>query len=633
MIVLNVCNLSMDFGDSTLFRDVSFELSNRDRASLIGANGTGKTTLFRIITNELEPVSGGVVKYKGMTVGYMEQHACMNSARTVYDELLTVFEPLMKIEAELEELAERIHAGNENVDELIARQSFLTEQFERMDGLTYAARTRSTLLGLGFTESDFALECGVLSGGQRSKLSLGKLLLSGADILLLDEPTNHLDITSVEWLEDFITDYRGAVLIISHDRYFLDKVTTKTFELSNGKLTAWQGNYSASVRQREEKRELDRRHYENKLAEIKHIEGIIEQQRRFGRERNFITAESKRKMLERKQSELVEPEAIAATLKFNLTPMAVSGNDVLTVRNLTMSFENKPLFKDVSMLIKRGERSFILGPNGCGKTTMLKILMRKIRADGGNFTMGANVKVGYFDQTLANVNSDKTILDEVWDEHRNMTETEVRSALAAFLFRGEDVFKVVSTLSGGERARIALLKLMLSGSNFLLLDEPTNHLDITSREALERALMSFEGTMLVVSHDRYFINKLSTEIFSLTQNGAELYSGNYDDYAEHCVRAVQQKAVSHPKVNEYKQMKEKAGEQRRLQGKIRRCEETIAELDAELEGKNTELSLPETVSDYERVLQLTAEIAQLNAKQEQLMEEWEALQLQLDDNE
>ncbi|MCR4614789.1 MAG: ABC-F family ATP-binding cassette domain-containing protein [Clostridiales bacterium] len=630
MIALNVCNLSMEFGGKPLFFNVSFMLDHRDRAGLIGANGTGKTTLFKIITGELKPTGGGVVKLKDVTVGYMEQHACKDSQRTVYDELLSVFEPIIKIESELEKIADSIHtASGAELDGLISRQNLLTEQFERMDGLTYAARTRSTLLGLGFAEADFSLPCSVLSGGQRSKLSLGKLLLSGSDIILLDEPTNHLDISSVEWLEGFISEYKGAVIVISHDRYFLDKVTTKTFEMSNGKLTVWQGNYSASVKQREEKMEIDRRHYENKMAEIKRIEGIIEQQRRFGRERNFITAESKRKMLERKQAELVEPEAVAATLKFKFTPNTVSGNEVLTVRNLSKSFENKPLFRDISMLIKKSDRAFIIGPNGCGKTTLLKIIVRRLAADSGSFLLGANVQVGYFDQTLENVNSDKTVLDEIWDEHRNMDQTQVRSALAAFLFRGDEVFKSVSTLSGGERARIALLKLMLSGANFLVLDEPTNHLDITSREALERALMDFDGTILAVSHDRYFINTLSTRVFYMTQNGLRQFDGNYDKYVEEISQIASKKEPKPVKVNEYKLMKERAGEQRRLKGKIKRCEEEIERVEQEIEAKNSELSQPEVASDYSAVLTLTQEISELNLRQEQLMEDWEELQSQL----
>ncbi len=630
MVALNVCNLSMGFGEKTLFSNVSFLLDHRDRVGLIGANGTGKTTLFKIITGELEPVGGGVSKARDMTVGYMEQHACQDSRRTVYEELLTVFDPLIKIEEELERIADAIHmAAGEELDRLISRQNLLNERFERLDGLTYAARTRSTLLGLGFAESDFSLPCGVLSGGQRSKLSLGKLLLSGADIILLDEPTNHLDISSVEWLEGFISDYKGAVIIISHDRYFLDKVTTKTFELSNGRLTVWQGNYSASVKQREEKREIDRRHYDNQMAEIKRIEGIIEQQRRFGRERNFITAESKRKMLERKQAELVEPEAQGAALKFKFTPSAVSGNEVLAVRNLSKSFENKPLFRNASMLIKKSDRAFIIGPNGCGKTTLLKILVRKLAADSGSFLMGANVIVGYFDQTLENVNSEKTVLDEIWDEHRNMNQTQVRSALAAFLFRGDEVFKSVSSLSGGERARVALLKLMLSGANFLILDEPTNHLDINSREALERALADFDGTILAVSHDRYFINALSTRVFYISPEGLKQYDGNYDDYVEKFSQSTSKNEAAPVKVNEYKLMKERAGEQRRLKGKIKRCEEEIERIEQEIAEKNEQLSSPETASDYSAVLALTQEISELDLRQEQLMADWEELQGQL----
>ena len=512
MAVLNVYNLRMTFADSELFAGVTFGVEAGEHIGFVGANGTGKTTLFRILTGELQPTDGTVARGTDVTLGYMEQHACAASVRTVYDELLSVFQPLMEMETALEVLTREMERGGEGLDQKIARHAALTEQFQNGGGLTYRSRTRATLLGLGFSERDFTLSCGQLSGGQRSKLSLGKLLLSGAQLLLLDEPTNHLDIDSVEWLEGFLQEYRGAVIVISHDRYFLDRVTGKTMELSRHTLQLYKGNYSEFLRQKQENEEFLRRKHENQMAEIKHIEGIIEQQRRWGRERNFITAASKQKMLDKKMEELVETAPKQVQMHFSLQAAQQSGNEVLTLRGLSKGYEGKPLFRDVSLLLMRGEKAFLLGPNGCGKTTLLRILMNKETADSGSMTRGTNVKVGYFDQSLAGLHGELTVLDEIWNEHRLMNETQVRSALALFLFRGEDVYKTVAQLSGGEKARLALLKLMLSGANLLLLDEPTNHLDVQAREALEQALGEYDGTILAVSHDRYFINKLCTRV-------------------------------------------------------------------------------------------------------------------------
>ena len=624
MAIISVQNLKVDFGGKVLFQNVSFDVNPGEFVGLIGANGTGKTTLFKVIRGEIEPTEGGAFISKTTKVGYLEQHACAGSVRTVYDEALSIFEPLMKIEQELEDIAVAIDAKIGNRDELIERQNQLHEQFQDQEGLTYRSRTRAALLGLGFSENDFTLTCDKLSGGQRSKLSMCKLLLSGSDVLLLDEPTNHLDIAGTEWLEEFLSSFRGTVIVISHDRYFLDRVTNKTVELSHGKCHCTKGNYSAYLKLKEERLESERRAYENQLEEIKRIEGIIEQQRSFARERNFITAESKRKMLEKKKAELVVPDPPLANMRMKFTPTCETGNDVLNVSGLSKAFDSKRLFANADMQVFKNDRVFMLGTNGCGKTTLLRILTRQQSADAGNFAFGANVKVGYFDQSLESLHGGKTVIDEIWDEHRLYTETTVRSYLALFLFRGDDVFKNVDNLSGGEKAKLCLLKLMLSGANVLLLDEPTNHLDIPSREVLEAALEDFDGTIICVSHDRYFINKLSTKIYRMTENGFDKFDGDYNDYADAVLSQAKEKPKkAEVKVNLYKLRKERDSEMNRLKGKIKRLEADIDKLDEEISQINEEISLPETAANYERILELTNRLEECTEEQLLLMDEWE----------
>lgn len=627
MAVLSVQNLDMEFGSRSLFSGISFEINERDKVGFIGSNATGKTTLFKLITGELEPAAGGIFCGKNVKVGYLEQHACSGSQKTVYDEMESIFAPLMAKEKRLDELADLIEAGTGDIDALIAEQNRLHTEFENEGGLTYKSRTRSALTGLGFSLSDFSLPCSLLSGGQRSKLALGKLLLSSPDLILLDEPTNHIDLTSLEWLENFLNDYKGSAVIISHDRYFLDKVTNKTMLLENGRIEMFNGGYSRFLEQKTERDEIERRHYEKQMDEVHRLEGIIEQQRRW---RHFITADSKQKMLDKKLAEINSPERSAKTLGFSFGDVEQTGNEVLNIKGLAKSFGDKSLFKGVEFGIRKGDRAFLLGPNGCGKTTLLKILTHSERADEGSFFFGAGVKVGYFDQTLSSLNNASTVIDEIWELHRDFTEARVRTLLGQFLFCGDDVFKKVETLSGGEKARLSLLKLMLSGANVLLLDEPTNHLDIPSREALEAALLDFGGTMLVVSHDRYFINKLSTRVLSIGMNGTESFDGGYDDY----VLSLESAKSAKPKAvktvgkggEDYKRRKERESELRRTITAIKRCEERINELDGLIAETNGELSSPETSADYAKVLELTEKLETLNNEQTEQMLLWEELE-------
>lgn len=632
MALISAHSVSLSFSDRVIFSDVSFDVYKKDKIGFIGVNGAGKTTLFKLFTRQLEPDGGDVFISRDATLGYMEQHACSGSDRTLFDELLTVFDDVISAEKELDEIAEKLNGEFSGDAELITRQQYLLELFERRGGLTYKSRTRSALIGLGFEEKDFSLSCSLLSGGQRSKVSLAKLLLSKADLLLLDEPTNHLDIESIDWLEGWLSEYSGTFIVISHDRYFLDKVTNRTFELENGKIFCANGNYSRFHELKAERRKNAERVYDNTIKEVKRIQGIIEQQKTFSQERNYITIASKQKSIDRLLDGLEKPERELDSIRFSFKTNLVSGNEVLLCENLSKAFENRELFENVSMLIERGERVFITGENGCGKSTLLKMILGRLRRDSGKITLGANVKIGYFDQTLAEISTNKTVLDEVWDDYRAMPETQVRNALAAFLFKGDDVYKITSSLSGGEKARLALLKLMLSGANFLVLDEPTNHLDIKSREALESSFDTFDGTMLVVSHDRYFINRLSTRILRLHKNGVDSYPGNYDSFAEHridrTVKPEREKAAL--KENTYKKQKELESLKRRTRGKISRLEEQIDFLDGELEKIQGEISAPENAADYEKILTLTDKLHETTEKQEQLMLEWQELTEELE---
>ena len=623
-MILTIQSLSISFEDRVLFQNLNLSLAQGERLALVGANGCGKTTLLRLITGELTPDAGQVILGKHVTLGYASQEAGGREQEsgqnfTVYEAALEVSRHLMDMERELEEIHTRLHENHS--PELLHRQEELQTAYERNGGLTYKARTKSALIGLGFPEEDHAKPARLLSGGQNVKLRLGRLLLSGAELLLLDEPTNHLDVLAIRWLEDFLASYAGTIVLVSHDRYFLDRVATKTAALAHGKLAVYKGGYSAYLRQKEEQDEQIKRSYENQMAEIHRIEGIVVQQREFGQKRNFITIASKEKQIERLKAELVAPDSRLRELSFRFPSVPVTGNEVLRITGLSKSFGAHHLFSNLNALIEKGDRAFILGANGCGKTTLLSILRRHLKAEEGYFVWGANVRVGSYDQSLSDIRSSKTVLDEVWDSYRTLTQTEVRSALGLFLFSGDDVFKPVNALSGGERARIALLRLMMSGANVLLLDEPTNHLDIPSREALEQALGRFEGTIVAVSHDRFLVKKLATKVFRLSPDG--LVPCETDEAMDRKPAPAAPQARSRPAGTEYHRKKEEASRQRRLATSLKRCEEEIAGLEQSTAGLQTELAA--NADDYEAILRISAELREREARLEEQLALWEEL--------
>ncbi len=635
MAIVTVNGLSMEFGEQKLFDKMSFEVQNDDRIGLIGVNGCGKTTLFKLLTGELIPSGGNIVLNKNTSIGYMEQHVCRNPEISAYDEVLTVFSELMDNEKEIELINARISAGTENIESLVERQAFLNDEFKRKDGLTYRSRARSALLGLGFDDAQMQLPVSSLSGGQRAKLQLAKLLLGGANFLLLDEPTNHLDTHSVEWLEDYLINSKCAYIVISHDRYFLDKVTTRTFELENRKMTAYKGNYSAYLPQRDERRLAAQRVYDNTVKEINRLEGIIEQQHRWNREKNIRTAESKQKIVDKLTIELEKPENSPQAMTLKLGINNQSGEDVLEVRDVSLGFGDTMLFENVSMEIHRGEKIFILGPNGCGKTSLIKTLLGEYTARSGRIKYGVGVKTGYYDQIQRGMDSSKSVFDEIADHFPSMTNTEIRSTLARLLFKNDDVFKPLSTLSGGERAKVLLTELMLSKANFLLLDEPTNHLDINSCEALQNALSEYEGTLLIVSHDRYLINSLADKIFYLTPDGIESFEGNYESFIArfHPFFAKPVQKTKQPeKQNEYKNKKERDALRRKNKVRLAKLENEISVLEDRLNELNESLNDPENTSDYEKTLELTASIESEQRKLDEMYEQWEEISLWLSED-
>lgn len=617
-------NVEFSFGAELLFRDVSFEIERNEKIGLVGRNGCGKTTLFKLMRGELAADGGELIKSQDAILGYMEQHVVRDSSVSMYDEVLSVFAPLLKLEEQLETLHREIDSGLTDPERL-EKQMRLTERFEAEGGLTCRARARSSLLGLGFPESEQEKPVSVLSGGEKAKVQLAKLLLSGANLLLLDEPTNHLDLAASAWLEKFLLDYRGAYLVISHDRYFLDKVTVRTFELENNRLTAYKGGYTRYREKKEEDLEAAWKHYENQMEEIHRIEGIIEQQKRFNQAHNYITIASKEKQIERLKADLVKPEAPPKKLRFRFHCSEPVTEEILTAKNLSISFEGNALFRGVDLDVRKRERVFLLGENGCGKTTLFKILTKEYAGDTGTVVYGPGVKVGYYDQLMTGLSDRKTVLDELWDAYPKLTQTEARTALGSFLFGGEEVFKKIGTLSGGEKARIALLKLMMSGCSLLLLDEPTNHLDITSREALEAAIEGFDGTALIISHDRYLIRRTATRCFRLTPDGIETVGdveGLFDETSEQKLAVKKENTGGSTAKTEYLRKKERQSELRKCKTRAARAEERIAALEEEVKRLNAQMQEPENAADFEKIAALGEALAETQKELDEQTEEW-----------
>ncbi len=633
MVVLSVSGVSKSFGVDTVLKDISFSVNEGDKVGVLGVNGAGKTTLFKMLTGEEQPDEGDIYISAKTGIAYMQQHAEYTSEKTAEEEVLRVFDKLIAQENKLSVLQKELETDPD--DDKIKRFHDLQESFIDGGGLTYRARAHSALIGLGFSEEELSLPLSHISGGQRTRVLIAKLLLGEAKILLLDEPTNHLDVKAISWTEGFLKEYRGTVLVISHDRFFLDEVTDKTIEIEHNGVKTYGGNYSYYVKKKAEDREAAEKLYSLKQREIKRIEGIIAQQRTWSQERNYITIRSKQKSIDRIEKDLVRPDTDPAEIRFKFRALHGAGNDVLIMEDIEKQFDSRVLLKDVNIHIKRGERVFLLGDNGCGKTTLMRIIMGELMAEHGTSELGARVITGYFDQAQSDMLPDATVLDTVYDAIPGVTQTQIRAALAEFLFTGDDVFKNVRDLSGGERARVALCRLMLSGCNFLLLDEPTNHLDIPSKEALERALLDYDGTLLMISHDRYFINKLASKVYAVENNSVTLYNGNYDYYLTHRVgTAAAASAVKSDKpVNEYQLKKERESERRKLHTRFKRTEQSIMETEEKLKEAERLMADPLVAADYMRVTDIAEEAEALKKSLDVLYAEWDELSVLIEKEE
>ena len=639
-MILSCQGISKSFGEKVILNDASFHIEEREKAALIGNNGAGKTTLLRIIMNEISADSGQVVLMKDKKIGYLAQYQDVSGHRTVYEELLTTKQYIIDMEDRMRAIEVQMkNASGEELDRLMNTYTRLTHEFELENGYAYKSELMGVLKGLGFTDEDFAKQVETLSGGQKTRVALGKLLISKPDILLLDEPTNHLDMESISWLETYLLNYPGAVFIVSHDRYFLDKVVTKVIEIDAAQVRMYSGNYSAYAEKKAQLRDAQYKAYLNQQRDIKHQEAVIVKLKSFNREKSIRRAESREKMLGKIQR-IEKPTEVQSQMRLSLEPRVVSGNDVLTVEELSKSFPEQTLFTDISFQIKRGERVALIGNNGTGKTTMLKIVNDLIPADSGTFSLGSKVQIGYYDQEHHVLHAEKTIFEEISDTYPTLTETEIRNMLAAFLFTGDDVFKVISSLSGGERGRVSLAKLMLSEANFLILDEPTNHLDIASKEILEEALNSYTGTVFYVSHDRYFINQTATRILELTNQAVVNYIGDYDYYLEkkeeltEKYAPVQQETVtvqetapataSEGKLT-WQQQKEEQARKRKQEAELKKTEARIEELETRDKEIDETLVLPDVCTNVGRCAELSREKDKIQQELEELYEKWETL--------
>lgn len=635
-MILACHNLNKAFGEQIIVKNGSFHIEEHEKAALIGPNGAGKSTILKMIMGKLSLDSGDMILAKGKTIGYLSQHQELMSGNTIYEEVKTAKSELIRMEEQIRSIETELkHLNGEALDKRLHTYHTLTAAFERENGYAYQSEIVGVLKGLGFSDDDFSKKVDTLSGGQKTRVSLGKLLLTKPDVLLLDEPTNHLDMNSIAWLETYLMNYQGAVLIVSHDRYFLNRVVTKVIEVEHGELLMFQGNYSDFAAKKKLIREAKLKEYLKQQQEIKHQEAVIEKLRSFNREKSIRRAESREKMLD-KMVLVEKPTEDTAELRFTLEPSCVSGNDVLKVEHLSKSYGSLKLFEDVNFEIKRGEHVAIIGDNGTGKTTLLKILNEVEQANSGSFTLGTNVHIGYYDQEHHVLHMDKTIFDEISDDYPHLTHTEIRNMLAAFLFTGDDVYKQIKDLSGGERGRVSLAKLMLSEANFLILDEPTNHLDITSKEILEKALNDYTGTLLYVSHDRYFINQTATRILDLVNHTFVNYIGNYDYYLEKkeiltaAYSVTASPAASSPAGTsetklDWKAQKEAQAKERKRQNDLKKTEDRIAVLE-DRDGEIDELMTHEDIySNSVKCQELAKEKASIAEELELLYEKWEEL--------
>lgn len=620
-MILSVSSLTKSFQGIDLLKDITFKIEEHDKVAIIGVNGAGKSTLLKILTREESYDSGDIFQSKDTTIGYLSQHNTIDPSLSIYDALLEVFQPLIKKEERLREL-EQLMASTTSLDDIMREYDQLSYEFERDGGYSYTSQIKGVLKGLGFEEETWNQQVGILSGGQKTRISLGRLLLLKPDLLLLDEPTNHLDVNSIEWLEGFLKSYPHSLIVVSHDRYFIDQVTNTIIEIENGKSKTYKCNYSQYALIKKHNRDVELKHYVDNQKEIKRMQESIDLLKSFNREKQVKRAESKEKALE-KMEKVEKPEALPQTIRVQFQPLLESGYDVLNVKNLGMSFD-KPLFKNINFEVKKQERVALIGPNGIGKTTLFRIILEELFPTEGKFILGSKVMMGYYDQEHTSLSNYKSVFQEISDAYPKMTNTEIRSIAATFLFKGEDVFKTMDMLSGGEKGRVVLIKLLLSKSNFLILDEPTNHLDIESKEILEDALSDFSGTILFISHDRYFINKLATKVVEMKEDGSHTYSGNYDDYLN---QRVEYQEVKVKEVNlDYQTKKKIQAQKRKQENEIKKIEKEITTLEKEIAFINEQLHNEEILNDYTKYNDY---IKELNLKEEELekrMEQWELLQ-------
>lgn len=642
-MILSCNNITKTFGTDTILSDCSFHIEEREKAAIVGPNGAGKSTLLKIIMGRLPADDGTVTISKDKTLGYLAQHQNLSSGGTIYDELLSVKKDIIALEEKIRETEQQMkNATGEQLDTLLDQYTKMNHQFELENGYAYQSEIVGVLKGLGFTEDDFSLPVNTLSGGQKTRVALGKLLLSKPDIILLDEPTNHLDMESIRWLENYLLGYNGSVIIVAHDRYFLDRIVTKIIEIENTHVTVFSGNYTAYADKKKILRNMQLKEYLNQQREIKHQQEVITKLKQFNREKSIKRAESREKMLD-KLEVVDKPAEINDKMNIELNPSVISGNDVLSVSHLSKAFDDNTLFTDISFDIKRGERVALIGNNGTGKTTILKIINDILPADSGEIKLGSKVTIGYYDQEHHVLDPDKTLFDELQDAYPDLNNTQIRNTLAAFLFTNDDVFKYIRDLSGGERGRVSLAKLMLSNANFLILDEPTNHLDMVSKEILENALNSYTGTVLYVSHDRYFINTTATRIIELVGQTTVNYIGNYDYYIEKkdaltaaalagkpadsssAVSAAQKNAQKESAKADWKQSKEEQALLKKKKNELKKTEERITVIEDRLKAIEEESALPEVCTDTARLLELHKESTKLSEELDTLYEKWEEL--------